>query len=294
MSPRRLTRCPTRWGSPLARARALGLALLLAAAATARADIVDAVNALRRDGCAGSAGHLPSLARRTALDSAAHRLATGEEIGAALLGAGYRAEHAFAAHVAGAPTDAALGAVLARDYCTRLLDGRLREAGGLQRGGQAWIVLATPADRPELADPARVARRVLDLVNVARARRRDCGTRAFAAAPPLAWSEVLAAAARRHALDMERHHFFDHTGSDGSDPMLRITRAGYAVRAAGENLAFNQESAAEVVRGWLASPHHCANLMDPRFRELGLAFVVSRDREQSVYWDLTLGARRHL
>ena len=66
------------------------------------------------------------------------------------------------------------------------------------------------------------------------------------------------------------------------------------MRAAGENLAFNQESAAEVVRGWLASPHHCANLMDPRFRELGLAFVVSRDREQSVYWDLTLGARRHL
>ena len=61
-----------------------------------------------------------------------------------------------------------------------------------------------------------------------------------------------------------------------------------------ENLAFNQESAEEVVRGWLASPHHCANLMDARFRELGLAYVVSRRREQSIYWDLTLGARRRL
>lgn len=65
-------------------------------------------------------------------------------------------------------------------------------------------------------------------------------------------------------------------------------------RAWRASIAFNQESAEEVVRVWLASPHHCANIMDPRFRELGLACVVSRRREQSIYWDLTLGARRHL
>ena len=194
----------------------------------------------------------------------------------------------------GAGSDAALAAVLARDFCARLADARLREAGGFQRGASAWVVLATRAAAAALADPREVARRVLGLVNVARATRRSCGTRSFAAAPPLAWSDTLAAAARSHALDMERHGFFDHTGSDGSDPLTRVQRAGYAAVAAGENLAFNQESAEEVVRGWLASPHHCANLMDARFRELGLAYVVSRRREQSIYWDLTLGARRRL
>ena len=49
-----------------------------------------------------------------------------------------------------------------------------------------------------------------------------------------------------------------------------------------------------MVRGWLASPHHCANIMDPRFRELGVAYIISHRREQSIYWDLTLGARGRL
>ncbi|MFO1402541.1 MAG: CAP domain-containing protein [Steroidobacteraceae bacterium] len=234
------------------------------------------------------------LRRQAQLDAAARRLAGGAEIGAALAAAGYRAEQAFSAHVDGAANDAALAAVLARDFCARLLDARLLEAGGFQRGTSAWVLLAARADTPALADPRAVARRVLALVNAARARRRDCGAQAFAAARPLTWSAMLAAAARAHAEDMERHDFFDHAGSDGSDPLARVRRAGYAAAVAGENLAFNQESAEEVVRGWLASPHHCANLMDARFRELGLAYVVSRRREQSIYWDLTLGARRRL
>jgi uncharacterized protein YkwD len=156
------------------------------------------------------------------------------------------------------------------------------------------VLLAAPAGALALTDPQRVARRVLALVNAARAVRRSCGAQTYPAVAPLAWSEQLATAARLHAVDMERHAFFDHTGSDGSDPITRVARAGYRPRAAGENLAFNQESAEEVVRGWLASPHHCANIMDPHFRELGLAYVISRRREQSIYWDLTLGARRRL
>jgi uncharacterized protein YkwD len=277
------------------RAWLAGVAAVAAAiAGTAHADVIDAVDAVRRTGCAAAPGGLPPLRRAAQLDAAARRLAGGAEIGTALAAAGYRADQAFSAHVDGAGSDAALAAVLARDFCARLTDARLREAGGYQRGTSAWVLLAAGAAAPALADPHAVARRVLTLVNAARARRRACGARSFAAAAPLAWSDTLAAAARVHAEDMERHDFFDHTGSDGSDPLARVRRAGYTAVAAGENLAFNQESAEEVVRGWLASPHHCANIMDPRFRELGLAYVVSRRREQSIYWDLTLGARRRL
>ena len=272
----------------------LALATGNAAAYAGAVDVVGAVDAVRRAGCAGTPGGLAPLLRRGRLDAAARTLAAGAEIGRALATAGYRADRAFSAHVRGARSAGAIEAVLARDFCSRLLDSRLREAGAFQRGDEAWMVLAAPADVAALADPRRVARRVLALINSARATPRRCGAQSFAATTPLAWSGPLAAAAQAHAADMERHNLFDHTGSDGSDPLTRVLRTGYAARVAGENIAFNQESAEEVVRVWLASPHHCANIMDPRFRELGLACVVSRRREQSIYWDLTLGARRHL
>lgn len=270
----------------------IALPLALAACPATRADVLDAVNALRRAGCGGAAGPVAPVQRHAALDAAARRLAAGAEIGAALADAGYRADGAYAAQLTGVRADTAIGTLLAREHCARLLDGQWREAGSFQRGDSAWVLLAARADAPDLADPARTARRVLALVNEARARRRQCGTQAFAAAAPLGWSGTLAAAARSHALDMERHGFFDHRGSDGSGPLARITRAGYAALATGENLAFNQESAEEVVSGWLASPHHCTNLMNPQFAELGLAYVLSRRRGQPIYWALTLGRQR--
>jgi uncharacterized protein YkwD len=49
----------------------------------------------------------------------------------------------------------------------------------------------------------------------------------------------------------------------------------------------------DVVRGWPASPHHCADIMDPRFHEPGVDIIIRR-REQSIYWDLTLSARSQL
>ena len=262
----------------------LGLGLL---APGARADIVDAVNAMRHTGCGNQRGGLPSLQRQPALNAVARRLAAGAELGAALAAAGYRADTAFSVQVQGADS-------LVRDYCPRLLDARMSEAGAFEQGQSTWVVIAAPADAPALDDPGRVAHRILGLVNAARARRRNCGTESYAATGPLAWSDRLTSAASAHALDMEGHDFFDHTGSDGSDPITRVSRTGYRPRATGENLAFNQESPEEVVRGWLASPHHCANIMDPRFHDLGVAYVISRRREQSIYWVLTLGTRGHL
>jgi uncharacterized protein YkwD len=266
---------------------ALGCALPPPAA---RADIVDVVNTMRHDGCGKLRGGRPPLQRHAALADAARRLAAGAELGSALADAGYRADTAFSAAVHDAASAAEAAQVLSQRFCVRLLEARLTEAGGYARGDSAWVILAAPARTPALEDPLRVARRLLALVNAARAQARRCGTESLAAAGPLAWSDALARAARAHALDMERHDFFGHTGSDGSDPFTRIARTGYRARAAGENLAFNQESPEDVVRGWLASPHHCANIMDPRFRELGLAYVLSRRREQSIYWDLTFGA----
>ena len=98
----------------------------------------------------------------------------------------------------------------------------------------------------------------------------------FTAAPPLSASRKLNDAAAGHARDMARRKFFDHRGDDGSQPKDRVIRAGYQPRLTGENIAFGPESAEEVVAGWLASPGHCANIMDSRFQHIGVGLATGR------------------
>jgi uncharacterized protein YkwD len=88
---------------------------------------------------------------------------------------------------------------------------------------------------------------------------------------------------------MARKGFFEHRGLDGSQPKDRVLRAGYRPRISGENIAYGPESAEEVVAGWLASPGHCANIMDSRFEHMGIA-VATGARRGRIYWVQTLGA----
>jgi uncharacterized protein YkwD len=133
------------------------------------------------------------------------------------------------------------------------------------------------------ASSATIRERVLRLVNHARAGSRRCGHERFAATTPLAASPLLDRAAQEHAFDMARYDYFEHTGMDGSVPKERLARLGYRSLLTGENIAYAPESAEEVVSGWLASPGHCANIMEPRFREMGIAFAVGRKRG-AIYW----------
>jgi len=73
-------------------------------------------------------------------------------------------------------------------------------------------------------------------------------------------------------------------GSDESRPAGRVTQAGYSWASVAENVAAGQTTAEEVVNTWLASPGHCANLMDPRYSESGVARATNPDSEQVVHW----------
>jgi uncharacterized protein YkwD len=141
------------------------------------------------------------------------------------------------------------------------------------------------------ASAAAIRARVVELVNEARSHGRRCGAERFAAAPPLNPSRDLDAAAAVHARDMARRKFFEHRGSDGSEPRDRVRRAGYQSRLTGENIALGPESAEEVVTGWLDSPGHCANIMEPRFQDIGVGLAIGRKRGQ-IYWVQDFGAPR--
>ncbi len=128
---------------------------------------------------------------------------------------------------------------------------------------------------------------MLELVNEARLEDRKCGDRQHEAVKPLKWNRKLKIAALKHANDMDDNDFFDHTGSDGSTIVVRVEREKYEWRTVGENVAKGPRSVAEAVQGWLESPGHCSNLMNPEFEEMGAA--VS---DEGNYWVQVFAAPR--
>lgn len=60
----------------------------------------------------------------------------------------------------------------------------------------------------------------------------------------------------------------------GSNLSGRISAVGFPWRTAGENIASGFVSPAEVVRGWMGSPGHCANILDPQYREVGSGVIA--------------------
>ena len=137
------------------------------------------------------------------------------------------------------------------------------------------------------ADSGRVAKNkpfrscqapeLLTLVNQARAEGRTCGDKEYPAAEPLQWNDKLAAAALIHAEDMARKNYFSHTSKDGSTMVDRVKRAGYVYRSIGENISSTTD-VQSVIDLWLASPGHCANLMNADFTEMGAAYATGRTK----------------
>jgi len=256
---------------------------LLAATSVARGDTLTLVNALRKQGC-GRGPPVPAVRASRPLDAAARDLARSGKLRESVESAGYSAAKSASLHIKGPTSEDDLRRELVVRSCASLLDAEFTELGAYRRANETWIVFATPLPKPPVLEPAAQAARVLTLVNAARAEERKCGRQSFAPAPALKPSTVLAAAAATHARDMAEHAELTHTGSDGSKPADRITRAGYEWRASGENVAAGQRDADAVVAAWLESPGHCANIMEPNFTEMGVAFVQVPGANPSIYW----------
>ena len=120
---------------------------------------------------------------------------------------------------------------------------------------------------------APLQQQVLSLVNQNR-RRGGCDD--------LSLDRRLILAAYEHAADMARRGYFAHESPNGDRAGERVEEAGYHWRRYGENIARGQDSAYEVVDGWMHSPEHRENILDCQLDQMGIGLAFSPDR--TPYW----------
>lgn len=143
-------------------------------------------------------------------------------------------------------------------------------------GDLYWTALWARPFSPAGLD--RTTREVIALTN---------DERASAGLPPLAADATLTAAAQAHSADMVARDFYAHTSPEGSRPWDRAAAAGSAHRAVGENIACGQRSPAEVVRGWMDSPGHRANILKRDFTHIGIG--LAGGSRAGTYWTQLFG-----
>lgn len=278
----------------LSRRRVRSLLVLLgalSAALTARADTLGAVQLLREGGCGGVLPAAQPLHHNALLDRAAEQwAATGRSPAAAVVRSGYEAQTAAGLHING-PESSAIQ-LLRRSACRAVTDRSMQDIGIYRRGLDTWLVLASAYAVPDRSHTPALAAQALQLVNEVRARGARCGNRSFGAAPPVRLSGTLASVAYEHANDMAEHSYFDHVDPAGRSPADRVRAVGYREKLVGENIAYGPQSVDEVVKGWLDSPGHCENIMDPRFVEMGVAYAAGQTSMRGLFWVQLLAAPR--
>lgn len=118
-----------------------------------------------------------------------------------------------------------------------------------------------------------VGRATLCLVNRQRARHHLA---------PLTAQRTLSKVARRFAGLLVADRFFDHTTPNGTTMVDRIKHTSYLSGGLsswyiGENIAYGTGVLATpkaIVKAWMHSPGHRANILDPHFREVGLGVAM--------------------
>lgn len=125
---------------------------------------------------------------------------------------------------------------------------------------------------------------MLDLINAARSQEQNCGDELYQAAAPLTWSCQLGVSASKHTKDMATYNFFGHTGSDGLRAGDRLFASGYDWSHFGENISAGFVSAEEAMEGFLESPTHCKNIMNPDSTVFGSYMIRSENLDYSSYW----------
>jgi hypothetical protein len=127
-----------------------------------------------------------------------------------------------------------------------------------------FVSAQTPRQGGELQPIQPEAWQIVVLANRARAEH---------GAGPLQWDPALAEAARKHCLRMAAEGPIAHQYDGEPDVGERAGEAGAHFSLVEENVAFAATPAA-IHAGWMNSPHHRENLLNPAVDRVGVAVVA--------------------
>jgi len=130
----------------------------------------------------------------------------------------------------------------------------------------------------KIKDAREVSFRFLDSMNTLRAAK---------SLPPVAFDAALNAAAETHSRDMSVQNRPWHFGSDGSSPLVRVQRVGYAGKFLGELISETYQTELETLSAWMAQPDTRDILLDPRAREAGFSWF--QEEGGKIWWTFLTG-----
>jgi uncharacterized protein YkwD len=180
----------------------------------------------------------------------------------------YQAAHKAAKHAATKAKKLKKAAKKATQQARALRQAAMSKGAGSQRRAIAPAPNSTSTDRNRSA--------VMDLANQARA---------LAGCDPLNYNTQLERSAQAHALDMARNHYLSHTSLDGRTFDQRIRATGYDGGRIGENIGSGFGDPNSIMNAWMHSPAHKANILDCRFRNIGVGYVTD-----GGYWVQNFGS----
>jgi len=166
------------------------------------------------------------------------------------------------------------GALAAGTYTVKSGDTMWKIAVKTQTGTQELINANPSLKNPNLIYPGQVLTvptkadatteaKVVQLVNAERAK---------AGLKPLASNWELARVAKIKAQDMTDKKYFSHTSPTYGDPFKMMKDFGIKYTAAGENIAQGQKTPEEVMKAWMNSSGHKANIMSSTYNQIGVGY----------------------
>lgn len=136
-------------------------------------------------------------------------------------------------------------------------------AGQNMGGGNAQTGQNEQTGQNASKDSSAYAQQVLDLVNQERSK---------AGLNALSMDGELSKMAMAKAKDMYDNNYFDHNSPTHGSPFDMMKEFGITYQSAGENIAKGQTSPSQVMKDWMNSPGHKANILNKSYTHIGIAF----------------------
>lgn len=137
----------------------------------------------------------------------------------------------------------------------------------LSLGGQTGVLQAAMRHPGSKVLAYATSMSVSGLLSNSNAQRTSNGVSA------LSLNGKLNAAAQAKANDMATRNYWSHNTPEGNPPWVFVDAQGYAYQKLGENLAAGFSDEQSTIAGWMASPPHRENLLDPAFSDVGFGFA---------------------